>query len=259
MESTSAHDIPLDIIATNGNDGVTYLNERVAANSTDGPSSRNKASETHRLLQNTGASNGEPFISDSDDQRTTNNCPKKSAICEVKKQLGQKVYKNIPLWVVILFLFVLIIAVIFISLALCSVIHEDVDEKFDRSLFDVPWNFSGSFILPNRNLTGVVLLNFDSSESQELVRELQSKLDDLYKTSPALGRYFSKSEIYEFSDDLVTAQYKLTFLLPAAEQDQLKRFTLSREMVYNVLRQFLYDQDTSEPGYINPATLTMTT
>lgn len=56
----------------------------------------------------------------------------------------------------------------------------------------------------------------------------------------------------------VIAEYQLKFVMPA-EHDQLEKFTLSREVVFNVLRQFLYDQETeeTEPMYIDPVSLTM--
>lgn len=43
------------------------------------------------------------------------------------------------------------------------------------------------------------------------------------------------------------------------QHDQLKHFTLSREVVYNVLRQHLYDQEPEKEGvlYIDPASLEM--
>ena len=57
----------------------------------------------------------------------------------------------------------------------------------------------------------------------------------------------------------VMADYQLEFLMPEEGQDQLRNFTLSREMVYNVFRQFLYDQEPneSEPMYIDPVSLKM--
>lgn len=57
----------------------------------------------------------------------------------------------------------------------------------------------------------------------------------------------------------VMADYQLNFLIPEEGQDQLRNFTLSREMVYNVFRQSLYDQEPneSEPMYIDPVSLKM--
>ena len=53
--------------------------------------------------------------------------------------------------------------------------------------------------------------------------------------------------------------FGLSFLLPRADQERLRSFTLSRQLVYNVLRQALYDQDTNPPGalYIEPGSLQM--
>lgn len=55
----------------------------------------------------------------------------------------------------------------------------------------------------------------------------------------------------------VTADYQLTFLMPEEEQGDLSKFTLSREVVWNVFKQFLYDQDPDESGYIFPGSLFM--
>lgn len=57
----------------------------------------------------------------------------------------------------------------------------------------------------------------------------------------------------------VVVDYQLTFLMPEEQQDQLRNITLSREMVYNVFRQFLYDQEADESGqmYVDPASLNM--
>lgn len=51
--------------------------------------------------------------------------------------------------------------------------------------------------------------------------------------------------------------YKLIFVLPAEQQEELRNFTLSKEMVRNVFRQFLYDQDPSDSGrmFIDPVSL----
>lgn len=50
--------------------------------------------------------------------------------------------------------------------------------------------------------------------------------------------------------------YELKFKMPK-ENEQLIQYTLSREMVYHVLLQQLYDQDTGDPHYIKPSSLTM--
>ncbi|KAM4567076.1 TPA-induced transmembrane protein isoform 2-T2 [Odontesthes bonariensis] len=171
-----------------------------------------------------------------------------SSVSRIKKELREKVFWKVRLWMIILFIFVLIIVVILISLALCSVIHDDEDEKFDPSLFKIPQYFNGSFQMQN--------LSFTESEKPA---ELQNKLAELYRSSPALGRYFSKAELHAARNDSVVIEYELTFVLPEEQQEELRNFTLSREMVYNVFRQFLYEQEPLESGmtYIDPVSLKM--
>ncbi|XP_010741662.3 TPA-induced transmembrane protein isoform X1 [Larimichthys crocea] len=180
---------------------------------------------------------------------------KRSSVCRVKKELNEVVFWKIRLWMVVVFIFLLIAAVILISLLLCSLIYDDPDEKFDPSLFKVPLYFNGSFQLPNLAFTEELY----SSENQALAANIENKLSDLYRASPALGRYFNNTEIHGFRNGSVIVDYQLTFLMPEENQDQLRNFTLSREMVYNVFRQFLYDQeaDESAPTYIDPVSLIM--
>ncbi|KAM4628332.1 TPA-induced transmembrane protein homolog [Polymixia lowei] len=180
-----------------------------------------------------------------------------SAVCKIKRELNDVIFWKFRLWMVIIFIFVLILVVIGISLILCTVIHEDVDEKFDPSSFEFPRYFNGSFRLTNQIFTDE-LLSPSSNQSKALSTELQEKLADLYRASHALGRYFSKAEIFAFRNGSVIAQYQLKFLMPELNAE-LKKFTLSREVVYNVLRQFLYDQETDHPDplYIDPASLDM--
>lgn len=144
-----------------------------------------------------------------------------------------------------------------LSLWWWTVIHEDVDEKYDPASFVVPLYFNGSLQLPFQTYSAELLSSM-SNQSQTLSTELQKKLSDLYNSSPALGRYFSRAEIQAFRNGSVVAQYRLMFLMPK-QHDELNRFILSREMVYNVLRQHLYDQEPEELGrlYIDPATLEM--
>ncbi|XP_034062894.1 TPA-induced transmembrane protein homolog isoform X2 [Gymnodraco acuticeps] len=181
-----------------------------------------------------------------------------SAVCRIKGELNEVIFWRVKLWMAIIILFFFIFAVIIMSMLLCSVIHEDKDEIFDPSTFQVPQCFNGSFQLPNLVFTEE-LFTMSSNESQTLAGELREKLADLYRSSPALGRYFSKADIYAFRNQLLLADFQLTFLMPAEHQDQLRNITLSRKMVYNVFRQFLYDQEPDESGqmYIDPVSLKM--
>ncbi|XP_060929212.1 TPA-induced transmembrane protein [Limanda limanda] len=174
------------------------------------------------------------------------------------RRIKRELKENVKPWMVIAAIIVLIVAVIILSIVICAATQEDVDEKFDRSSFEIPLRFNGSFQLPNMVFTEELFI-LSSNESQALTAELQEKLADLYTSSPALGRYFSKAEIYSLRNGSIIADYELTFLLPEEQQGQLRNFTLSREMVYNVFRQFLYDHESedSAPTYIDPLSLNM--
>ncbi|XP_059187945.1 TPA-induced transmembrane protein [Centropristis striata] len=260
--------IQLQDIRTNGNNGATYLpNEQVAAANGDSiPDPKSLPTEREGLLyvQSTGC-NGETVPSGHAAEARINleniyNPQENSALCRIRRELNEELCPRFRLWMALIFIFVIIGAVIGITLAVCSLIHEDKDDNFDRSLFKVPRYFNGSFQLPNlqSNVSTEELLTLFSNESQALT-DLQGKLADLYTSSPALGRYFSKAEIYPFRNGSSIADFQLTFLMPTEKQDQLRNLVLSREMVYNVLRQFLYDQesDESEAMYIDPASLKM--
>ncbi|XP_068581022.1 TPA-induced transmembrane protein [Cebidichthys violaceus] len=220
----------LQTFMKNGNDGATYSpNEEVTAGDGDGGVHRNPdATEEHGLLFG-----------------------QMNSVCRIS---GERV----RLLVIVIGIVVLICTVIAISLAMCAAIHVDRDDNFDSLLFKVPRSFNGSFRLPNRVFTEE-LYTLSSNESQALAADLQRKLADVYRSSPALGRYFSEAEIQAFRNGSVIADYQLTFLMPEEQQDQLRNFTLSREMVYNVVRQFLYDQEADESGqmYIAPVSLNM--
>ncbi|XP_013868225.1 TPA-induced transmembrane protein [Austrofundulus limnaeus] len=167
----------------------------------------------------------------------------------IKKELNEKVYRECRVWMLIPVICAVIVAVILISMAVCAALHEDEDEKFDRSLFTVPRHFNGSFQISSQPV---------SNETQVLV-DLQDKLSDLYKSSPALGRYFSQAHTFPFRNESAVVLYQLTFVLPEEQQEELRNFTLSLEVVRNVLRQFLYDQDPGDSGsaFIDPASLKM--
>ncbi|XP_029302446.1 TPA-induced transmembrane protein homolog isoform X2 [Cottoperca gobio] len=230
-------DFELQTITINGTDGAAYVSEeQVTAGNGDGVAYKiPDATERDGLLSVQG-----------------------SAVSRIKRELNEVVFSRVRLWMIIIAIFFLIFVVIIISLLLCSAIHEDPDDSFDSSLFKVPQYFNGSFQLPDLVFTEE-LFNLSSNESQVLAGDLQEKLVDLYRSSPALGRYFSKAEIYAFRNGSVIADYQLTFLMPEEQLDHLRNLTLSREMVYNVFRQFLYDQEPDESGkiYIDPVSLNM--
>ncbi|XP_028321400.1 TPA-induced transmembrane protein isoform X2 [Gouania willdenowi] len=179
-----------------------------------------------------------------------------SAVCRIKKELTEVVFWKVQLWKIIIFILLVMVAVIMISLALCTVIHKDVDDEFDSSLFKFPRYFNGSFQMPNMVPTED-LYNLSSNESQNLTADLQKKLSDVYSSSNALGRYFSRAEITAFRNGSDVTDYRLMFVLPEEEKESIGKFIVCREIVYNVLRQFLYDQEDDGLEYIDPRTLTM--
>ncbi|KAM8769624.1 TPA-induced transmembrane protein homolog isoform 1-T2 [Acanthopagrus schlegelii] len=266
MDLTSMS-IQLQPISTNGNE------ERVTAGNGDSvvcdiPDAA-AAAETDLFLpvQTNGCNRGAAPVNHAAEHQwapEVMNNTQESFVFRVKRELNEVVCESknakckITVWMIIALIISLIVVVIIISMAVCSAIHKDPDEDFDPLLFKVPVYFSGSFQLPNLVFTDE-LLTISSNKSQALAAGFQEKLADLYRSSPALGRYFSKAEINSFRNGPVMADYQLEFLMPEEGQDQLRNFTLSREMVYNVFRQFLYDQEPneSEPMYIDPVSLKM--
>ncbi|XP_014331309.1 uncharacterized protein LOC102216386 isoform X2 [Xiphophorus maculatus] len=151
--------------------------------------------------------------------------------------------KLIATFIVIL----LITIVIIISVVVCCANNDDEDEKFDRTTFNLQQKFNGSFQME---------IPF-SNETQGL-NDIQGKLTKLYESSHALGRFFSNAETFHLGSESAVVQYKLTFIFP---EEELRNSTLSREIVYNVFRQFLYDQNEEESGtmFILPSSLKMHT
>lgn len=235
---------------SNGNDGAPRVNgQNVPEDEPDGFIRRGNGPEAERLLGNE-AVNGS--IAAVDLHRDVE--AQKSFLCRVRDELAQKVCGGkVPLWVVLVLLSLLIVTVVLVSVALCRAIQDDADDKFDSRLLDVSRSFSGRFLLPNLNLT-----RGTENETGALATELHNKLDVLYRDSPALGRYYSSSQVQELSNDPVWARFRLTFRMPSSELRQLSRFTLSRGMVYNVLRQFLFDQEEDQHlTFIEPSSLHM--
>lgn len=236
---------------TNGTDGAQQEpKQEVSADCVDGAALRKREDpETEGLLKSAPAESTDYGNGRQDGINCTGALPNGPQIPMVKTKKNATVC---PLWVFILLIFILITGVIFLSLYLCKIVYEDPDEKYDPALFDAQQNFSGSFGLPNLNLTKELSLNSNDTA------ELQSKLEHLYRSSPALGRYFSYSQVDQISNGPPTARFQLMFVLPSEERHQLTHFTLSREVVFNVLRQFLYDQvDTSDHMYIEPTSVKM--
>ncbi|CAM4556198.1 unnamed protein product [Leuciscus chuanchicus] len=161
----------------------------------------------------------------------------------LKTELNEVVVWKLKLWMVILLVFLVIALVIGISLIVCAVIDDDGDDNYDKSSFVVKRFFRGHFTVTNSSFT-----------SDQEILQLEQQLTQVYSSSHALERYFSNFTISHLQD--TAAQFKLQFMMPL-DHEELVRFTLSLKMVKHVLLQHLYDQDTGDPFYIIPTSLSM--
>ncbi|XP_068601569.1 TPA-induced transmembrane protein [Brachionichthys hirsutus] len=264
-------ELELEGISPNKNNGSAHKDQVTAGN---GAGVACEACETPAAAETDVLLRVQAAVSHSaDNHRSIGNAftpPETGPVCRIKRELNDVVFWKVRLWMVIVFIFLLIFTLIMITLLVCAgkatcvfvvhvqTIHEDTDENFDPSLFKIPLLFDGTFQMPNVVFTEELFV-LSSNQSKALADICQEELADLYGSSPALGRYFSKAEIYAFRNGSVVVDYQLTFLIPRDQQEELRNFTLSREMVYNVFRQFLYDQDTDESGpmFIDPVSLNM--
>ncbi|KAM4742265.1 TPA-induced transmembrane protein homolog [Anableps anableps] len=166
----------------------------------------------------------------------------KNCLCNKEGQL-KKAFAAIAL-------IVIIAVVIIISVTWCFANSDDEDEIYDQTMFKLQQKFNGSFQMPA----------YPFSNETQGPNDVQQKLTELYKSSPALSRFFSEAETFRLRSDSTVVHYKLTFVFPEEQQTELRNFTLSWEMVYNVFRQFLYDQDEDNSTmFIDPGSLEMHT
>ncbi|XP_007236788.3 TPA-induced transmembrane protein [Astyanax mexicanus] len=179
---------------------------------------------------------------------------KPKVLKNLKKELNETVFWKIKLWMAILIFLVSIISLILLLLFLCSGQKDDADDKYDRSSFVVPLKFTGTFTLANysRVQDPVSQAELDN----KMVINLGQKLTHIYESSPTLERYFSLAQIETIRQKDATVEFKLVFKMPE-ENKQLKRYILSREMVYSVLLQNLFELDTEDQPYIVLSSLSM--
>ncbi|KAF7700156.1 uncharacterized protein LOC124395044 [Silurus meridionalis] len=196
-------------------------------------------------LQDGGQNGAHVIVPDMPDNPLAENTPV-GTLSRLKKELQEEACWKVRVWMLILIILILIILVIFFSVYFCSVYQEDVDDKYNVADFVVPLFFRGHFTLLNKNLTL-------DTQSQSILKQ---KLTHIYNSSYALGRYFSLATVNALRDSSSPVEYELKFMMPE-EHKLLKEFTLSKEMVYNVLLQQIYDQDINEPLRIVPTSLTM--
>ncbi|TSN57757.1 Guanylyl cyclase-activating protein 1 [Bagarius yarrelli] len=203
------------------------------------------ANEDTSLLPNTQAAetNGANWDSGNipDDPSGQSFHKSQGNFARLKNELNEPVCWKLKVWMLVLIIFIIIILAIFLSIYFCTVPQKDVDDKYNLEDFVIPRIFRGNFTLLNLNLT-----QFD----------LKEKLTQIYTSSNALGRYFNNATVNPLKNSSSGVEYELKFLMPK-EHSELIRYTLSKEMVYSVLLQQLYDEEPEEPLYIEPSSLTM--
>ncbi|KAF4086155.1 hypothetical protein AMELA_G00103380 [Ameiurus melas] len=227
------------------NDVVEIMNEPCPGNGSCSNHNTPNDTEDSKLLSGIQVleSNGAHHIVD-DVSGQRPNTP--GTLDQLKEELNETVCWNLKVWMLVLISISLIILVIFLPIYFCAVNKEDVDDKYNVSAFVVPRLFNGNFTLLNKN----VMLDEQSQSS------LTQLLTHIYTSSSALGRYFSVAMINRLRNSSSSVGYELTFNMPE-EHKQILQYTLSKEMVYGVLLQQLYDQDAGDPLYIEPTSLTM--
>ncbi|KAB5550464.1 hypothetical protein PHYPO_G00054030 [Pangasianodon hypophthalmus] len=250
-------DIELDELkpSVNNNDEVDPGVEVHPGNGSCSNHNTPSATEASRLLSDAQAagSNGEHCtVADIPDDPSGQSLNKPvGKLGRLKKELNEPVCWNLKVWMLILISFLLIILTILLSIYFCSVYQEDVDDKYNVAEFVVPRFFHGNFTLLNKNLA----LDAQSQPTDPLLI-LQQNLTHIYTSSHALGRYFVNATVNPLRNSKSSVEYELKFMMPE-EHKQLILYTLSKEMVYHVLLQELFDQDTGDPLYIEPSSLTM--
>uniref|UniRef100_A0A096MHE3 SEA domain-containing protein n=1 Tax=Poecilia formosa TaxID=48698 RepID=A0A096MHE3_POEFO len=161
-------------------------------------------------------------------------------------------WKKCKILIAAIIVILLITVVIVISVFVCCANNVDEDEIFDRKTFHLQQTFNGSFQMQTPFSNETQGLN----DVQRKVSTCPTQLTELYESSHALGRFFSNAETFGLGSESAVVQYQLEFIFP---EEELRNSILSREMVYNVFRQFLYDQNEDESGtmFIVPSSLEM--
>ncbi|XP_062409229.1 TPA-induced transmembrane protein [Sardina pilchardus] len=192
---------------------------------------------------------------DNNEDGADNSAPTKgeSFLQRVKRELNGQVC-GLKLWLVLIIALSLVLGIVlltFIGFGISIAAYKDPDEKYDVSSFVVPRIFNGSLSVNqtfSRNTTAL----------HDLATELQNKMNALYRSSHALARYFRHARIKTLRNGSVIVEFCLAFRMPL-DSDLLHRYTLSQQMVSSVLRQHLYDQNTSggsgDPLHILPTSV----
>ncbi|XP_051870208.1 suppressor of tumorigenicity 14 protein homolog isoform X2 [Pristis pectinata] len=160
------------------------------------------------------------------------------------------------MWMLIVSVATLIAAIIII--VILSIRATPLDDEFiDPKLktHGIPRYYIGSMKISKYSFTPELMMP-QSKNFTSLSNTLKIMLKQVYTTSPALGYYFVDSDIFSFSHGSVIAYYWLQFALPE-EQDLLIKYTLSIEVLINILRQHLHTADVRRIMEIEPSSVTL--
>ncbi|XP_055500320.1 suppressor of tumorigenicity 14 protein homolog [Leucoraja erinacea] len=166
------------------------------------------------------------------------------------------VFWRCKVWMCLLAVVVLIITLV--SAVIIGIRATPLDDEFidpNLKIHGAPRYYVGSMRLPNNSFTPE-LATPQSRNFSSLANTLKTMLQQLYRQSPALGYYFVDSDVFSFSNGSVIAHYWLQFALPK-EAELLIRYTLSIEVLINVLRQHLHTADVREVAEVDPSSVTL--
>ncbi|KAM3676891.1 TPA-induced transmembrane protein isoform 1-T1 [Ammospiza maritima maritima] len=159
-----------------------------------------------------------------------------------KERDGWKSCRNVvfwkcKLWMVIFTIFLVIFLVILISLILYSNVYTDEDDYWDPDELLSNGNF--------HNFSGTLELmcGLPHFSSEDITK----RLTKVYSSSPALGRYFRSAQVISFSNESSTVIYQLVFSVPPSTEGFMEN-RMNPDFIRNILRQYIYDEDTLNPG-----------
>lgn len=171
-------------------------------------------------------------------------CP--NGMQDIRSLCTKPVYRKCTLWMATASVFLIVIFVIVISLIMYSTLYSD-DDGYESLI-------NGS----SQYYTGTLKISDQCTSSEALSEQLTERISDVYKTSPALGHYFTSAKVISLSEDNNIATYHLQFTVPSEASNFLK-YTMSEEFVGGVLRQDVYDQEHTDckPVLLDPSSITL--
>ncbi|XP_069744663.1 transmembrane protease serine 6-like isoform X4 [Narcine bancroftii] len=162
---------------------------------------------------------------------------------------------NYKMWLLIVLIAAIVVTIISVIL---GIRYTSIDDEYidpDLKIHGTPRYYIGSMKLPRCSFTTELTVP-QSKNFFSLSEALNSMLKQLYSTSPALGYYFVDSDVFSFSNGSLIAYYWLQFALPK-EQDLLLKYTLSIEVLVNILRQHLHTADVRKTVEVEPSSVTL--